>query len=481
MPERKKYIHISFDKAVAAWIQPLVESKSLGYESITEFIVQAVREKLDYYLQVGLHPWSSGIRAPSTKASKHGFGAGAALAVLAFGLLGALLYATGLTQVSAMVSHPLGGPLDFYAFYSQNWFLFDFLIYLTIFTSVAYVTVGRMFHHRGIAIGIGLLLAVAMASFEASAGFAIRDLGLLAATFFTLIMGSTLFHVFRKLHFGIFGAASTTLLLVYLAIIVMVPPFYLSLRRTIPFLDLLVFVGLIGCAIYATRTIVTTRSGLTPTSALEPLPPTAPELQAFYPELKVEQKVIQTYMARITTKAKKDCKELATELTYIYHVLTKFGDTPESRTLIAKKLKAMIPKEQDLDALLSALQQQVRGMQRLDYKILGVRKSLIDKLKATEKKRAIKKLKECIGKINAEAQLNQFERQVTSFKDGLISQVKQSVAALNQGDVNKAKQALLEAIKNANQAANILDEMKTFEELLKQVIAKELATLKPRK
>lgn len=58
MSERKQYVHISFDKAVAEWIRPLVESKSVGYESITEFIVQAVREKLEHYLEIGMHPWT---------------------------------------------------------------------------------------------------------------------------------------------------------------------------------------------------------------------------------------------------------------------------------------------------------------------------------------------------------------------------------------------------------------------------------------
>ena len=480
MAERKQYVHISFDKAVAKWIQPLVESKALGYESITEFIVQAVREKLDYYLQVGLHPWSVNRRSLASPKTKHGFEGVSGLALLVLGILGILAFASGLTHVNAFVVSSAAGAMDFYAFYNHYWFFIDFLIYLTIFVSVAYVTIGRMFGHRGIAIGIGLFLAVAMASFEAAAGFAISDLGMIAATFLLIILTSTLYHIFRALHFGIFGSASVTLLLIYLAMIVMIPPVFLRLRQTFPFVDIIIFGIFAAGLFYVLKHFLKERHGPLQIGHIEPVPPAPPELQAYYPELKEEQRVIQTYLAKITTRAKKDCKTIVTELTYIYHILTKFGDTPESRKVIAKKLKAMIPQEQDLDIIIKELQQRIQKMQRLDYNILGVHKSLIRKLKPAERKSAEKEIKEELGKVKAEEQLSSFHNQAQANKDALLTQVNDAVKSLNQGDVGKSKQALLEAIKNANAAADILDEMKTFEEVLNQVITKELAALRPR-
>jgi len=438
--ERKRYVHISFDKGVADWVNPMVEAKTLGFESLTEFVVQAVREKLDHYLHIGLHPWSVS-RKGQPKPETHTLPA--ALLVGLAGLVGVLGLLSLSAGITGNVVNPLRSGLDFLAFYNEQWFFIDLVIYTIIFVSAAYVTVGRMFGHRGIAIGVGLLLAVGMAGFEAASGFAIRDLGTLAAAFLTIVLGASLYHTFRKLHFDLFGAASTTLLLIYLGMIVMLPPVYFWLQRTFPMMGYAVtIIFLIG--LYH---LITKVAKERPTTvSLEPVPPELPEIRALYPELKEEEQIVQTYLSTITTRARKDIKTIITELTYVYHVLNKFGDSPESRQQIAKKLKELVPAEQDLDATLNDITKLTERIRSFDVKALGVRKAVLKKLGPGQRKSAQLALKEEFEKISAEDQVRELASKVATYKKVLLTQVNGAVQALNQGDVGMAKQALVEAI-----------------------------------
>ena len=477
MPERKRYVHISFDKAVAEWIAPLVHNKTLGYESMTEFIVQAVREKLDYYLQIGMHPWSSG-RHPTKGESVRTNAAPVLASILLVGMLGLLAVLSPLTRVSGLVVAPSPVNWDFLAFYNTYWFLIDFIIYSIIFVSLAYATIGRMLGQRGIGIGVGLFLAVAMAGLEAGTGFAIRDLGILAAAFLTLVMGATLYHVFRKLQFDVFGAASVTLLLVYLGIIIMIPPLYTWLHAAFPMVGFVVAIVFMIGLYHVLARFFKERPVW---AQLEQAPPTPPEVQALYPELKEEQRIIQTYLAGITSRAKKDTKAIATELIYLYHVLSKFGDSAESRQLISKKLKGLLPEEQDLDVQLRAVRGLIERIQTVDAKVFGTKRALIQKLGRADRQQVQKELQEEVRKLRIEEQLGDLENKVKTYKDALLTQVNAAVQALNQGDVARAKQSLVEAIKHANAATELLDQTKSLNDLLDQLTQKELEALTPKK
>src|SRR5207249_4455548 len=117
---------------------------------------------------------------------------------------------------------------------------------------------------------------------------------------------------------------SLTALLVYLAIVVLVPPAYAWLAHTIPGVGyFIVIIFLVGVYHIASRSF-----HKRPLAELGALPPELPEIQAYYPELKEEQEIVGKYLNGVTKRAQKDVKTIVVELTYIYHVLSKFGDTP---------------------------------------------------------------------------------------------------------------------------------------------------------
>jgi hypothetical protein len=477
MQERKRYIHISFDKAIADWIQPLVDSKATGFESLTEFIVHAARDKLDYYLEIGVHPWSAARRSVTKPSKDAANGIHAGLAVVLLAALGALGFSSMVPGMTGFVAGNLPPALNFIAFYHEHWLFIDFIIYTFIFVSTAYATLGRMFEHRGIAIGVGALLALAMVGLEAAFGFGIADFGTFAAAILIMILAATLYHTFRRLHFDFFGATSVTLLLIYMGIIVLIPPVSLWLHRKIPILGYLVtIVFILGLYHLATRTF-----RRRPSIGLELAPGAPPEVQALYPELKEEEEILTKYLAGITKRARKDAKTIATELTYVYHVLSKFGDTPESRKLIADRLKTIIPKEHDVEVSLAQLQDLLKRIAATDEKVLRALQSGFKKLGQQDKRKLQKNIQSALQRIDAEEKLKELHNQAKSAREALLTQVNAAVQALNQSKLGEAKQALVEAVREANRAGELLDQARSLQEVIEEVVKRELEEFKPRR
>lgn len=55
---RAHWKSFSLEENLDEWIKPLVEQKTLGFVSKAEFQTQAIREKVERYIELGVHPWS---------------------------------------------------------------------------------------------------------------------------------------------------------------------------------------------------------------------------------------------------------------------------------------------------------------------------------------------------------------------------------------------------------------------------------------
>lgn len=454
--ERKRWTHVSLEKGVADWIKPMVETHTLGFTSIAEFIVEAAREKLEHYIEIGVHPWSVSKRPHK----ELGRPIGAALIVLLVGAVGALVLASG-GGVQGMLVRPYPYGPDVISFYEANWFLVDLLVYVTIFSSIAYATVGRRFAHRGIAVGVGVFLAIAMAGLEARYGFAIRDLGGVAASFLTVVLAVSMYHAFRQLNIDRFGSASLTLLIAYLGLFVMMPSVFAWLSVFFPLAGVLVTV-LFVVGIYHIATHMFRRP------ALAGLPESAGLGAA-----REQEGPLRAYLSEVTTGARKEIKALSAELAYVYDLIDKHADTPQGRFLIAQKLKTLVPQELDLDRALAAIKDYVSKIESADKTVLKSFAGGAKGLSEPGKKRMVRAMQSALAKIDAEEQVRRFDERAQAYKTALSTQVDAAGKVLARGEVKAAKKALAESIAVAGRAEKTLADMLAFEDLLGRIVREQ--------
>lgn len=213
---RAHWKSFSLEEHLDEWIKPLIEQKTLGFVSKAEFQTQAIREKLEKYIELGIHPWSRS-RA-ETKPATH-LPVGVMLAVALASVAG-LMFMQPATV--GMVVDPLVG-LQPLSLYDRYHIFADFLLFSALFVSAAYVTIGRKFGHSGIAVSLGIILAVALTAAEPVLGFSVRTFGTLAILILLLLTGAALYHGITAFGLRRLPAAFLSVLLILLGVLVYAP------------------------------------------------------------------------------------------------------------------------------------------------------------------------------------------------------------------------------------------------------------------
>lgn len=129
---------------------------------------------------------------------------------------------------------------DVARFYDSYAPFIDFVLFGALFISLAHITIGRRLKHQGIAVALGLIMAVALAASEPALGFTIRDLGPVAATAFVLLLAYSLYTFFRRLQLSRMDAAGVAIVAAYIALELASPGLLAWLRSLLPFLGALV-------------------------------------------------------------------------------------------------------------------------------------------------------------------------------------------------------------------------------------------------
>ncbi|MBE7492947.1 MAG: hypothetical protein HS108_14495 [Planctomycetes bacterium] len=457
---RAHWKSFSLEENLDEWIKPLVEQKTLGFVSKAEFQTQAIREKVEWYIELGVHPWSRyhPETKPTTATTHLPSAVMVAVALAAIAGLAILQPAT-----TGLVVDPLAGyePLSLYERYH---ILADFLLFSALFISAAYVTIGRRFGHSGIAVSLGIMLAVAMTAAEPVLGFSVRSFGTLAVFVLLLLTGAALYQGLTGFGLKRLPAAFLGVLLVLLGVVVYAPGLSNIMQ---PWLAIGLTVSLIYL-IYRIVQFAANRDASQPRLALPTLPQTE---TVSAPPVPVgdERTATKALLRGITRDARKDSSQIAGELTYLLKLLDRI-EHPATRQLIARKLEEVPPKVHGLRSRLGELHRQaskVVSFHREAY--AGIAKQLG---KMTHEQRiAVKDIVSRELEQNKLAdRLQTLEEAVARTEHELEADTDMAATLIRQGLINDARTVLARAIAREREAEKTLKDMEAVEGALGDVV-----------
>ncbi|MBI4232442.1 hypothetical protein HY605_04380 [Candidatus Peregrinibacteria bacterium] len=466
-----RYKSVSVEEHLGEWLAPIVEQKILGFKSQAEFMTQATREKVEKYVELGIHPWSRFKKEPEKTSSS------AKTLTLLVVMLSAVFAIGTLSKGSITGSFidplsPLTANIpQIYDNYSS---LIDFLVFTALFVSLAYVTIGRMFEHRGIAIAVGVVFAIALTAMEPVWGFNLKSFGPLAATIFLIVLGYFIYKLLRYFSIDTVGAGAMSFVILYLGLSLYTPSIISKLTEKIPILSLALLVVLIVAIYKVIIRVFTLREAFT----VAPGVFSSAELQEYYPKAREQEQIIKKYLYKITKSATKQSSQIIAELAYLNDLIGKFGDSHEGRRLIAQKIRDISPQEHTLQQMLSYLKTTLGQIKNFDLRLFQQFKEKYLRLNPMEQRRVKEEMQDELEKIRAEEKLSEFESQWENYDENVRNNLTNAITHLNSGDIDQAKKALKEAMTYEAENAEILSRMKEFEDLLYALTKKELKALK---
>lgn len=453
---RAHWKSFSLEENLDEWIKPLVEQKTLGFVSKAEFQTQAIREKLEKYIELGIHPWSR--HRAETKPIQH-LPVGIMLVVALASVAGLAFLQPATT---GMVVDLLAGyqPLSLYERYH---ILADFLLFSALFISAAYVTIGRRFGHPGIAVSLGVMLAVAMTAAEPVLGFSVRSFGTLAVLVLLLLTGAALYQGLTGFGLKRLPAAFLAVLLVLLGVVVYAPGLSNMMQ---PWLA----IGLTVSLIYLIYRIVQFAANRDASTNVAPSASQGYGLSISPPvPVRDEKDATKTLLRGITRDARKDSTQIAGELAYLLKLLDQI-EHPATRQLIARKLEEVPPKVHALRSRLGELHRQaskVVSFHREAY--AGIAKQLGKMTR--EQKTAVKDIVARELEQNKLAdRLQTLEEVVARVEHELEADTDMAATLIRQGLLDDARAVLTKAIAREREADKTLKEMEAVENALGDVV-----------
>lgn len=450
---RAHWKSFSIEQELSEWIKPMVEQHTLGLVSSAEFQTQAIREKLERYIELGIHPWSR-FRAEAKPATP--LPVGVMLAVALASVAGLSLIQPSTT---GLLVDPLAGfqPLSLYERYH---ILADFLLFSALFISAAYVTIGRRFGHSGIAVSLGIILAVATTAAEPVLGFSVRSFGTLAVIILLLITGAALYHGITSFGLKCLPAAFLSILLVLLGVLVYAPGLSVLLQ---PWLAITLMVSLLFL-IFRIVQFAANRDTQQPLPAL-------PAEAAYASPMPVgdEKTATKALLRGITRDARKDSRQIASELAYLLKLLDRI-EHPATRQLVARKLEEVPPKLHDLRAKLAALHGQTAKTQALHRDAYTSIARQLGRMTREQRETVKEVVAKELEQNQLAERLGKLEEEVARVEQDLEADVNMAATLIRQGLINDAKIILAKAITRERNTEKTLQRMDAIESALSEVV-----------
>ena len=358
-----------------------------------------------------------------------------------------------------MVVDPLVG-LQPLSLYDRYHIFADFLLFSALFVSAAYVTIGRKFGHSGIAVSLGIILAVALTAAEPVLGFSVRTFGTLAILILLLLTGAALYHGITAFGLRRLPAAFLSVLLILLGVLVYAPKLSDIMQ---PWLA----IGLSVSMIYLIYRIVQFAANRDAAQQAQ-----TPSVGVGYalPVPATDEKVATKALLRgITRDARKDSTQIAGELAYLLKMLDRI-EHPATRQLVARKLEEVPPKLHALRIRLTEIHRRAAKVQAFHSDAYANITREFGKL-TREQREAVKQVvaKEFEQQQLAE-RLGQLEETTSRYEQELEADVDMAATLIRQGLTNDAKTILAKAIAREHDAEKTLKEMEAIENALTEVV-----------
>lgn len=459
MGTRARFRNYSIEQGLDEWVTPLVEHRVLGFTSKAQVMHYALRRVVDQYLEWGIHPWST------RKQQAPGSGPQLAAAILLVASIAAIV---GLFTISPAVTGAAVGQFDVPRIYDEFAPFLDFFLYLAFFIGVVQVGLGKTIQNKAITISLATMLALGVASMEPVFGFTIRAFGPVAVGVFLLVAGLLVYRTLRAFEVHRLGAGAVIVVLLYLGLAAFLPDLNLVLTRHFPVLPLVI-------VLIVAVSVVKFSDGRFGSSTGKAMPREVSSDIA--PGLAEEERLVRDFLTRTGKEAKGDARALLANLAELLEIIDRAGTVPEARNLLAQKLRQVLPRIHPIEAAMDTLDKLADQTQRIDLRLFVDLKTVYPKLSPRDQRAVRDEIREAMTKLGVEKKLKDLARRTREHTAGLRAQLGKAEQFLRSADLEKARNAIEQAIAQEQGAEHVLDEIKDLETALGELTRRELNSL----
>lgn len=287
-----------------------------------------------------------------------------------------------------------------------------------------------------------------------------RSFGTLAVIILLLITGAALYHGITSFGLKCLPAAFLSILLVLLGVLVYAPGLSVLLQ---PWLAITLMVSLLFL-IFRIVQFAANRDTQQPLPAL-------PAEAAYASPMPVgdEKTATKALLRGITRDARKDSRQIASELAYLLKLLDRI-EHPATRQLVARKLEEVPPKLHDLRAKLAALHGQTAKTQALHRDAYTSIARQLGRMTREQRETVKEVVAKELEQNQLAERLGKLEEEVARVEQDLEADVNMAATLIRQGLINDAKIILAKAITRERNTEKTLQRMDAIESALSEVV-----------
>lgn len=378
--------------------------------------------------------------------------------------------------------HPLQN-LDISSIYDLYHYWLDFFIFLSLFISVAKLTVGRRFGGREgkvLSVVVGLALALSLTLLEYRLGFSIKSFGPIAAGILLFLVGVVVFYLVKSVGVGGMSSGSIAFMITYFLIRAALPELFLWAEDNPWFalVHLILFIAFITSIFKIIDSMFSGRDIKSLGRTLMRSPNPDSNLKRNIDDEKQEIHWIKGGLRRKTKKGIRGSSGIIEELEEMVRIVERYGSSDKARRLIAEKINGIVSKENLISKQLAYLKELSERIEQSDTKKLGDLRSRWDKVPDRDKGILKEEMLLEKDKIVSEEELRKLESVLSQNDSNFRLCLSNSVQCLGSNQPVQARDWLLKAIKCEEGSMNVFKEMKELEDQLLKLTKREFKTFK---
>ncbi len=356
----------------------------------------------------------------------------------------------------------------------------DLLIYLFLFHGVARVALEKRFPGKSgqfMINGIGVVLALALTIAESQLGFNLKSFGPVAGALLLIVVGMTLFGFLHRIGASHGLASSLTVLVIYFSLGALAPDMLFAVLQRIPWLSIVPVIAFVY-SLWHTGHLLFKGSASKAMDAVENLKETASvkKMQKKLSDRSNDKQALQATKSVLNELSSKECKqssEIIQDLEQVEDVLKHYGDHPQVRLFVAKKMQSILPKTHVLKLEMSRLKELDKNLIKGDYSMYRKLQSLYNGLNGDEKTSLQNRIRDETKRIRSEWQSERSEEQIKSHLDTLEYYLKRCAQSLNLGRVKDAIRWVHKSLDHERATESLLKSMRTAKSKLMEMITRD--------
>ena len=372
--------------------------------------------------------------------------------------------------------------LDINEFYSQFAPIFDFFVFLVMFTGVARIALEKRFEGRGgraVIIAVGFSLALGLALAESQFGFNLASLGGMAIAILVILFGMILFYILTSAGLPKTTALAWAFILTYTTLNCLSGEITSWLIGNFPIADL---VFLIVCLFVVIKSVLyfSSDSMLRKSASsllqgasgyIKDIPAREEKMQGR--GLKNEKSVLH-YDKEISTQMLKRLEE-------IERLIKEQGTNDKGRKAIAAQIEGLSENETKLLQMLRYIRGLDSRLEELDISAIRKLEKEYGEAPREAKARIAEEVQGEKNKFQLSRKMEAIESQIKEKIGGLNLSVRYSTQYLNQHNIPEAQKHIQKAIQYQMAVDRLFGEMEKIINFIEDLTQREFKSMKKEK